>query len=241
MMRGCRGLRGARSPRAVASPGTSAWVSAASRRGDPWRAEQRTIPSSSTSSEPVRKVRIVSEEIRRIVTRVWTEHIGIPEEWSPEQTATFLAGEAERMTNQITVMSAEAQEVAIAEWRGSHDGQVPDAMTHIGLIQAARLQCQEIVLSQELYELVPVAEEDRELTPLEQQAANERFEEAEEREWAAAQSDPNRWRTVYAPEPSEQTDEAVARIWPERSTRFQVAAAPLWEFGCSTSSRCRRS
>ncbi len=171
----------------------------------------------------------MSEEISQIVTRVWTEHIGIPQEWSPEQTATFLRGEAERMTNQITVMSAEAQEVAIAEWRARHDGQVPDAMTHIGLIQSARLQCQEIVLSQELYEMVPVAEEDRELTPLEQEAANERFEEAEEREWAAAQSDPNRWRTVYAPEPSEQTDEAVAMIWPERSTGFQVAAARLWE------------
>ncbi len=102
-------------------------------------------------------------------------------------------------------------------------------MTHIGLIQAAGAQCQEIVLSQELYEMVQVAEEDRELSPLEQQAANERFEEAEEREWAAAQSDPNRWRTVYAPEPSEQTDEAVAMIWPERSTGFQVAAARLWE------------
>jgi len=102
-------------------------------------------------------------------------------------------------------------------------------MTHIGLIQAAGAQCQEIVLSQELYEMVPVAEEDRELTPLEQQAANERFEEAEAREWAAAQSDPQRWRTVYAPEPSEQTDEAVAVIWPERSTGFQVAAARLWE------------
>ena len=56
----------------------------------------------------------MSEEISQIVTRVWTEHIGIPEEWGPEQTATFLRGEAERMTNQITVMSAEAQEVAIA-------------------------------------------------------------------------------------------------------------------------------
>jgi len=138
-------------------------------------------------------------------------------------------GEAERMTNQITVMSAGAQEVAIADWRARHDGQVPDAMTHIGLIQAARAQCQEIVLSQELYEMVPVVEEDRELTPREQQAANERFEEAEEREWAAAQSDPNRWRTVYAPEPSEQTDEEVAMIWPERSIMFRVVAAKLWE------------
>jgi len=89
-------------------------VSAASRRGGPWRAEQETIPSSSISSEPVRKVRIMSEEISQIVTRVWTEHIGIPEEWGPEQTATFLKDEAERMTNQINVMSAEAQEVAIA-------------------------------------------------------------------------------------------------------------------------------
>ena len=223
-------MRGARSPWPGASPGTSAWVSARTGRGLSWRVDQGTIPSSSISSEPVRKVRIVSEEISQIVTRVWTEHIGIPEEWGPEQTATFVRGEAERMTNQITVMSAEAQEVAIADWRARHDGQVPDAMTHIGLIQAAaRAQCQEIVLSQELYEMVPVAEEDRELTPREQQAANERFEEAEEREWAAAQSDPNRWRTVYAPEPSEQTDEAVAMIWPERSIMFRVVAAKLWE------------
>jgi len=171
----------------------------------------------------------MSEEIRRIVQQVWTEHIGIPQEWSPEQTSTFLAGEAERMTNQINVMAAEQQEVAIVEWRGRHDGQVPDTMTHLGLIQAARLQCQEIVLSQELYELVPVAEEDRDLTPLEQQAANERFEDAEAREWAAAQSDPQRWRTVYAPEPTEQTEEAVAMIWPERSIMFRVVAAKLWE------------
>ena len=94
-MRGCRGLRGARSPRAVASPGTSAWVSARTGRGDPWRAEQRTIPSSWTSSEPG-KGRTVSEEISQIVTQVWTMHIGVPEELGPEQTATFLRGEAER-------------------------------------------------------------------------------------------------------------------------------------------------
>ncbi len=98
-------------------------MSARTGRGLLWRVDHGTIPSSSISSEPVRKVRIVSEEISQIVTRVWTEHIRIAEEWGPEQTATFLRGEAERMTNQITVMSAEAQEVAIAEWRARHDGQ----------------------------------------------------------------------------------------------------------------------
>ncbi len=84
MMRGCRGRRGARSPRPVASTGTVAWVSARTGRGPSWRADQRTIRSSSISSEPG-KDRTVSEEIRQIVTRVWTEHIGIPEEWRPDR------------------------------------------------------------------------------------------------------------------------------------------------------------
>jgi len=224
----CRGRGGARSPRRVASSATSAWVSAASGREHLWRV-LGTIPSNSTSLVPSRKARTVSAAIRQIVQRVWTEDIGIPPEWSPQETEAFFASEGERLANQINVMHAEQQQVMIRDWRTRNDGKVPDHLTHVGLINVARLQCEEIVLTQELYELVPVEEEDRERTPLEEQIARERWEDNEQKAWDAAQSDPDRWKTEYAPDPTEEVYDTTQWLWPDKTLSWQVSAACLWQ------------
>ncbi len=61
-------------------------------------------------------------------------------------------------------MQAEAQLVVIRQWRDSHNGNQPDYLTQVGLINSARAQCQEIVLSEELYEQIP-EEQDEETYP----------------------------------------------------------------------------
>jgi len=43
----------------------------------------------------------MSAEIRQIVARTWREHIGVPQEWSSEQTEEFFTEEATRMADRI--------------------------------------------------------------------------------------------------------------------------------------------
>ncbi len=228
MMPPCKGRWGARSPRKVASVGTVARPRATMGRGR-LRRVLGTIPSSSTSLVPSRKARTVSAAIRQIVQRVWTEDIAIPPEWSPQEREAFFASEGERLVNQINVMHAEQQQVVIRDWRTRNGGKVPDHLTHVGLINLARSQCEEIVLTQELYELVPVGEEDRERTPLEEQIARERWEDNEQQAWDAAQSDPDRWKTEYAPDPTYEVYDTTQWLWPDKTLSWRVSAACLWQ------------
>ncbi len=75
----------------------------------------------------------MSAEIRQIVARTWTEHIGVPQEWSSEQTEAFFTDEATRMADRIARMQAEAQLVVIRQWRDAHNGNQPDYLTQVGL------------------------------------------------------------------------------------------------------------
>ncbi len=68
------------------------------------------------------------------------------------------------LTADVLRMQAEAQLVVIRQWRDAHHGIQPDYLTQVGLINAARAQCQEIVLSEELYEQIP-EEQDEETYP----------------------------------------------------------------------------
>ena len=104
----------------------------------------------------------MSAEIRQIVARTWTDYIGVPQEWSSEQTEEFFTEEATRMADRIARMQAEAQLVVIRQWRDAHHGNQPDYLTQVGLINSARAQCQEIVLSEELYEQIPEDSENSE-------------------------------------------------------------------------------
>ncbi len=139
-----------------------------------------------------------------------------------------MASEAERMTNQINLVAAEQQEVLIGvEDPPRRAGAGHDDPYRVDPGSPAAMPGDRV----DPGTLRPGAGagEDRELTPREQEAAQERVEETEAAERAAAQSDPDRWRSIYAPEPTEQTEETVELIWPERSTGFRIAAARLWQ------------
>jgi len=72
-------------------------------------------------------------EIRQIVARTWKEHIGVPQEWSTEQTEEFFTEEATRMADRISRMQAEQQLVVIRQWRHAHNGDQPDYLTQVEL------------------------------------------------------------------------------------------------------------
>jgi len=171
----------------------------------------------------------MSAEIRQIVARTWREYIGVPQEWSREQTEEFFTEEATRMADRISRMQAEAQLVVIRQWREAHNGNQPDYLTQVGLINAARAQCQEIVLSEELYE--QVQEEDEETYPTGPQDESNwnRLPEGNEAWAVAARENPDRWTTVFRSDPTEEIVEAVAALWPDRSPIFHLYMELLWQ------------
>jgi len=172
----------------------------------------------------------MSAEIRQIVARTWTDYIGVPQEWSSEQTEEFFTEEATRMADRIARMQAEAQLVVIRQWRNAHHGNQPDYLTQVGLINAARAQCQEIVLSEELYEQIP-EEQDEETYPTGEWDESNwgQLPEGNE-EWAvAARANPDRWTTVFRSDPTEEIVDAVAALWPERTATFHLYMELLWQ------------
>lgn len=168
----------------------------------------------------------MSAAVREIVASVWTEHIGVDPDWTPQQTEEFFDEESRRLSVRINALAAEQAMVNTAAWKSEHDGRDPDYLTHVGLINNARLQVQEIVLSEELYELVPPEEEDTEEY---QAAASAAYEAVEEAAWEASRSDPERWRGLYRSDSTPETDEAVQTMWPDRPVQFLGPASLMWE------------
>jgi len=198
-------------------------------RGESWHDAPGSTRISPTCSVWWRKELPMSAEIRQIVARTWTEYIGVPPEWSREQTEEFFTEEATRMADRISRMQAEAQLVVIRQWREAHNGNQPDYLTQVGLINAARAQCQEIVLSEELFE--QVQEEDEDTYPAgEWDESNwNRLPEGNEAWAVAARENPDRWTTVFRSDPTKEIVEAVAALWPERSPIFQFYMELLWQ------------
>ena len=98
---------------------------------------------------------MMSTEIHQIVCRVYKNFLSLPEQWSPEQRAEFLENEATRMSDRVADLEDHMASHAINEWRRTHDGEFPDFFTKVGMINNSRLQAMEVVLSNELYELIP--------------------------------------------------------------------------------------
>jgi len=126
-------------------------------------------------------------------------------------------------------MQAEAQLVVIRQWREAHHGNQPDYLTQVGLINAARAQCQEIVLSEELYEQVPEEDEDTYPTGPQDESNWRRLPEGNEAWAVAARENPDRWTTVFRSDPTKEIVEAVAALWPERSPTFHLYMELLWQ------------
>ncbi len=64
-----------------------------------WRT--RVDPNQPDLSVWWRKEHSMSAEIRQIVAQTWTDYIGVPGEWSREQTEEFFTEEATRIADRI--------------------------------------------------------------------------------------------------------------------------------------------
>jgi hypothetical protein len=165
----------------------------------------------------MRKVPVTSPEIWQIVTAVYTNHDLLAPEWTPQQRRDFLDREAARLSRQVAELAAELSEQAIQDWI-SRTGDHPDVMTKVGLVNNATLQAKEVVLTQELYELIPPPpEQDLDESPA---PIPDRSEVPWDRRWT---------HTQYRTDPSEDQEDLVTAVWPDPgfSALFRIKAGYL--------------
>jgi hypothetical protein len=161
-------------------------------------------------------VPVTSPEIQQIVTEVYTSHDLLPPEWTSQQQYDFLDREAARLSRQVAQLAADLSEQAIQDWivrTGDH----PDVMTKVGLVNSATLQAKEVVLSQELYELIPPPPEDL----VEQDPPMpDRSTVPWDRRWT---------HTQYRTDPTPDQEDLVTAVWPapDFSGLFRIKAGYL--------------
>lgn len=159
-------------------------------------------------------------EIHEIVCRVYATSLSLPDEWSAAQRAEFLETEATRMTYRVDDLWDHMASHAINEWRRTHDGEFPDFFTKVGMINNSRLQAMEVVLSNELYELIPEEEEQPSTLWGEDQPIPDRSQTPWDQRWVIPEL-----RT----EPSETIEDLIDQMWPkpEYSSYFRIKAGYL--------------
>lgn len=165
-------------------------------------------------------VTVTSPEIAQIVAQTYDGPLQLPPEWSPQQRQDFLDSEASRISVQVDDLAAELAAATIKQWT-QDKGQHPDYMTTVGMHNTARLQAMEIVLSQELYSLIP-EEPDEPATLLGQDYTPPvpRSQLSWDQRWT---------RPDYRTEPTEDLEELTARLWPDPaySAVFRIKAGYL--------------
>lgn len=158
-----------------------------------------------------------SPEIVQLVTEVYTTHDLLPPEWTPPQRQDFLHREAGRLSRQMADLAADMTERAVQDWI-SRTGEHPDYRTKVALVTTATVQARELVLSQELYELIPPPADD----PLEDHLAGrpDRIQVPWDQRWT---------RTYYRTEPTQDQEDLVAAVWPPPafSALFRIKAEYL--------------
>jgi hypothetical protein len=116
----------------------------------------------------------------------------------------------------VAELAADLSEQAIQDWI-SRTGDHPDVITKVGLVNNATLQAKEVVLTQELYELIPPPpDQDLESLP----PMPDRREVPWDRRWT---------HTQYRTEPSEDQEDLVTAVWPapDFSGLFRIKAGYL--------------
>jgi hypothetical protein len=152
----------------------------------------------------------VTEWMRQAVDQVYHHQIGIPAQWSPEQTELFLSLVTQRLDDQAATLALELGEQAVQSWTQQHHGQ-PDHETTVGLHETALQNAREAIVRQSLYDLIPQPPEGHDSPPA-----------LADIPWT------QRWRHLtYRAEPSEQIEELADHLWPDRSAMFRVKAAYL--------------
>lgn len=182
-----------------------------------WRAGATVRTSRICSASSMGKVAVTSPEIRQIVADMYTHHLELPSEWTPARREEFIEAEAARISRQVAEVAAEMGERAIADWKASR-GDHPDYMTKVGLLNTAAASAKEMVLSQELYELIPEPPEEQ---MLEQSApVPDRSQVPWDQRWT---------RSYWRSDPSEALEDLTARVWPDPdfSDVFRIKAGYL--------------
>ncbi|NNH73000.1 hypothetical protein HLB23_24590 [Nocardia uniformis] len=156
----------------------------------------------------------MSQQIHAIVETTWRQHIGLPPEWTTEQINSFLTTETATICTEIERRTVAGQQQALAQWAKA-TGREPDYLTTVGLINNLRNQVTEAVLTEALYEKIPVAPE----TPA----------DSEPKTAVAVSASPDRWRdpATRTPEPDPDLDALADQLLPHRSTLVRVMAAHL--------------
>jgi len=157
----------------------------------------------------------MSYQIRQIVERTWREHIGLPPEWNAQQITTFLDQQTTSISVQIEARMGTAQGPAVARWKAENPGREPDYSTLTALINTGRQQVTEEVLTEALYDKVPVLDEPLPDGP------------GEPVDPVVAPGERWRFPTARTQEPDPDLEELADRLLPARSTLVRVMAAHL--------------
>ena len=158
---------------------------------------------------------MTSPEIARIVAEVYSRHLTLPSDWTPGQRQGFLDQTAASLSRQIAELAAELGERAVDQWTADH-GTQPDYLTKVGLLNSAAASAKEIVLSEQLYELIP--------PPQETEEPPRTLVSRDDVPWT------QRWtQTQYRTDPDEATEDLVAQLWPSPafSAVFRIKAGYL--------------
>jgi hypothetical protein len=161
---------------------------------------------------------VSSPEIRQIVQDVYSQHLALPPQWTPQQSATFIEDEAARISQQIAQLADQMGAQSVAEWT-QRTGEHPDYLTKVGLLNTAMAAAREIVLNNELYELISEP----------QDPSGETTETPPSLDRSHVPWDQRWTRTQYRSDPGEQIEGLVAQIWPapDFSAVFRIKAGYL--------------
>ncbi|RJO77645.1 hypothetical protein D5S18_07885 [Nocardia panacis] len=159
----------------------------------------------------------MTQQIHALVEQTWRDHIGLPPEWTPEQTRRFLNGEAAAICTEIDRRIPGAQLLTLQRWKSEH-GHEPDYPTTVGLLNNARQSITELVLTEALYEKIPPENDAAELETPSAATYPDNLVDAVQR-----------WRYPWArtPEPDRDLDDLADLLLPHRSTLVRVMAAHL--------------
>lgn len=155
-----------------------------------------------------------SAEIAQIVAEVYHNHLAIPPEWASRPQA-FLDSQSEQLSRQVADLAAQLGEQSVREWT-ERTGTRPDITTRAGLLGSARMSAMEIVLTSELYELIPAPAEEPIPVPTSPDQASLPWQQ--------------RWtQPELRSEPDGQTEALIEALWPaaEFSPVFQIKAGYL--------------
>lgn len=185
---------------------------------------------------------MTSVEIAEIVDNIYTNYLDheLPDDWTPTQRRQFLDDRAAAISRQILVLADEMAARAIAEWTGHHNGQHPDYLTHVGLINTTRLQAKEIVLHNELYEQIPDTDDEQVISDTDLygdehieydrvDGAWRRVEPPRPADYDQTPSDQRWTRPRYRTDPTTDLEALIAKLWPQpqHSAWFQIKAGYL--------------